>query len=129
MKYGCEAGAGFRNTDGINPCFIRVSSVAIHLAPPCTQEGARPGVRGDSVPRVTSIHPSDTKPPHPGPLPLSTGGEGAYRQQSRKWPINIRILIWFLLALACGCGPGTRAVLHNVVLPEQRHIDYREPPD
>jgi outer membrane protein TolC len=40
----------------------------------------------------------------------------------------MRWLMMFLAILtACGCGGTTREVLQNIVLPEARTIDYREP--
>ncbi len=32
-----------------------------------------------------------------------------------------------LLALACGCAPAVSEVIHDVILPEQRSVDYRDP--
>ena len=38
-----------------------------------------------------------------------------------------RLSTGFVLALFCGCSPAVSEVLHDVILPEQRSIDYRDP--
>ena len=38
-----------------------------------------------------------------------------------------RIPLGLVLAVACGCAPSVSEVLHDVILPEQRSVDYRDP--
>jgi outer membrane protein TolC len=38
-----------------------------------------------------------------------------------------RLSFGLLLALACGCSPAVSEVVHDVILPEQRAVDYRDP--
>ncbi|MBI3824313.1 MAG: sulfatase-like hydrolase/transferase, partial [Planctomycetes bacterium] len=47
------------------------------LPSPPVLRGRGAGSEGAGAPRRIDAQPSDTQPPHPDPLPLSTGGEGA----------------------------------------------------
>jgi outer membrane protein TolC len=38
-----------------------------------------------------------------------------------------RVSFAFVLALAGGCSPAVTEVVHDVILPEQRSVDYRDP--
>ena len=37
------------------------------------------------------------------------------------------LLLGLAIATACGCAPQVEEVCHNVIMPEQRTIDYRDP--
>src|SRR5579871_4693922 len=56
---------------------LAIASPFVLPSPPVLQGGEGSGVRGRSVRAEEECSAWDTEPPHPNPLPLSTGGEGA----------------------------------------------------